>query len=137
MMQGLPSLAAAHAVQARRGDRILDMCAAPGGKTTALAAHMEDVGEVIALDRSHQKVSHIKALAESFGLKAVLAVKRDATTVAMPSRQGPEGQKLGPKGGISVTQPSPKELARLERKRKGVRTRTRVLASPHSRPNPT
>ena len=31
------------------------MCAAPGGKTTALAQLMGDTGEVIALDRSHRK----------------------------------------------------------------------------------
>ncbi len=31
------------------------MCAAPGGKTTALAQLMGDRGEVVALDRSHRK----------------------------------------------------------------------------------
>lgn len=38
------------------GERILDMCAAPGGKTTAIAILMKDQGEVIAVDRSHNKV---------------------------------------------------------------------------------
>lgn len=32
------------------------MCAAPGGKTTAIAILMKDKGEVIAVDRSHNKV---------------------------------------------------------------------------------
>lgn len=32
------------------------MCAAPGGKTTAIAMLMKDKGEVIAADRSHNKV---------------------------------------------------------------------------------
>lgn len=32
------------------------MCAAPGGKTTGIATLMRDKGEVIALDRSHNKV---------------------------------------------------------------------------------
>ena len=32
------------------------MCAAPGGKTTAIAILMRDEGEVVALDRSHAKV---------------------------------------------------------------------------------
>ena len=40
----------------REGERILDMCAAPGGKTTAIATLMRDKGEIIALDRSHNKV---------------------------------------------------------------------------------
>ena len=39
-----------------KGERILDMCAAPGGKTTAIAILMKDEGEVIAADRSHNKV---------------------------------------------------------------------------------
>lgn len=34
------------------------MCAAPGGKTTAIASLMKDKGEVIAVDRSHNKVKY-------------------------------------------------------------------------------
>ena len=48
MMQGLASVATAHAVQAEKGQRVLDMCAAPGGKSTALAEHMNDTGLVTA-----------------------------------------------------------------------------------------
>ena len=32
------------------------MCAAPGGKTTAIAILMKDEGEIVAADRSHNKV---------------------------------------------------------------------------------
>ncbi|KAF3443559.1 hypothetical protein FNV43_RR13246 [Rhamnella rubrinervis] len=39
-----------------KGERILDMCAAPGGKTTAIAILMKDEGEVVAVDRSHNKM---------------------------------------------------------------------------------
>ncbi|CAI9268708.1 unnamed protein product [Lactuca saligna] len=35
----------------QEGERILDMCAAPGGKTTAIASLMKDKGEVITVDR--------------------------------------------------------------------------------------
>lgn len=41
----------------KQGERILDMCAAPGGKTTAIAILMKDKGEIVATDRSHNKVS--------------------------------------------------------------------------------
>lgn len=32
------------------------MCAAPGGKTTAIAILMKDEGQIVAVDRSHNKV---------------------------------------------------------------------------------
>lgn len=32
------------------------MCAAPGGKTTAIAILMKDKGDIVAADRSHNKV---------------------------------------------------------------------------------
>lgn len=44
------------ALDPHKGERILDMCAAPGGKTTAIAILMKDEGEVVAVDRSHNKV---------------------------------------------------------------------------------
>ena len=56
MLQSLASYVAALALGPVPGCRVLDMCAAPGGKTTALAQLMGDRGEVIALDRSHRKV---------------------------------------------------------------------------------
>ena len=40
----------------QNGERILDMCAAPGGKTTATAILMKNEGEIVACDRSHNKV---------------------------------------------------------------------------------
>ncbi|KAG6508139.1 hypothetical protein ZIOFF_033501 [Zingiber officinale] len=43
----------------QEGERILDMCAAPGGKTTAIAILMRNKGEVIAIDRSHNKVNFL------------------------------------------------------------------------------
>ena len=45
-----------YSIDPQPGERILDMCAAPGGKTTAIAILMSDKGEIVALDRSHNKV---------------------------------------------------------------------------------
>ena len=46
MLQNLCSLVAAHVLGAQPGSRVLDMCAAPGGKTTAIAQLMGNQGEV-------------------------------------------------------------------------------------------
>ncbi|KAH7578440.1 hypothetical protein JRO89_XS01G0382200 [Xanthoceras sorbifolium] len=77
-LQNLPSIVTAHALDPQRGERILDMCAAPGGKTTAIAILMRDEGEVVAVDRSHNKVLNIQKLAAEMGLKCINTYKLDA-----------------------------------------------------------
>lgn len=62
----------------QQGERILDMCAAPGGKTTAIAILMKDDGEVVAADRSHNKVLKIQKLAAEMGLNCITTCKLDA-----------------------------------------------------------
>ncbi|XP_027329435.1 putative methyltransferase NSUN6 [Abrus precatorius] len=77
-LQNLPSIIAAHALDPKMGERILDMCAAPGGKTTAIAILMKDEGEIIATDRSHNKVLDIQKLAAEMGLSCIKTFKLDA-----------------------------------------------------------
>ncbi|XP_042477631.1 rRNA (cytosine-C(5))-methyltransferase NOP2C-like [Macadamia integrifolia] len=77
-LQNLPSIITAHALDPQPGERILDMCAAPGGKTTAIAILMKDEGEVVAVDRSHNKVMDIQKLAAEMGLTCITTYKLDA-----------------------------------------------------------
>jgi 16S rRNA (cytosine967-C5)-methyltransferase len=51
MPQSRAAMLVAHALDPRPGERVLDMCAAPGAKTTHLAALMGDQGEIIAVER--------------------------------------------------------------------------------------
>jgi 16S rRNA (cytosine967-C5)-methyltransferase len=55
----------------RPGERVLDLCAAPGGKTTAIAERMDDRGEVIAHDRTPKKLALVERAAERLGLSSV------------------------------------------------------------------
>jgi 16S rRNA (cytosine967-C5)-methyltransferase len=51
MPQSRASMAVARALDPQPGERVLDLCAAPGGKTTHLAALMGDDGELVAVER--------------------------------------------------------------------------------------
>lgn len=77
-LQNLPSIIAAHALDPQKGERVLDMCSAPGGKTTAIAMLMRDEGDVVAADRSHNKVIDVQNLAAEMGLKCITTCKLDA-----------------------------------------------------------
>jgi 16S rRNA (cytosine967-C5)-methyltransferase len=65
-------------VAPRAGERILDACAAPGGKTTHLAELIGDRGEIVALDPNEKGVARIRAEAKRLGLKSIHAECADA-----------------------------------------------------------
>ncbi len=60
------------------GERILDGCAAPGGKTTHIAQTMENRGEIYAVDLTKGKLDLIEEMCQRLGVKIVKTVKADA-----------------------------------------------------------
>ncbi len=60
------------------GERILDACAAPGGKTTHMAQTMKNRGEVYAVDVSTGKLNSIEEMCQRLGIKIVRTVKGNA-----------------------------------------------------------
>ncbi len=69
------------------GERILDACAAPGGKTTHMAQRMENRGEIYALDLSKGKLELIEKICERLGIKIVKVLKADAAA-SLPVPKG-------------------------------------------------
>ncbi|MCJ7663777.1 MAG: 16S rRNA (cytosine(967)-C(5))-methyltransferase RsmB, partial [Desulfobacterales bacterium] len=61
------------------GERILDLCAAPGGKTTHLAELMEDQGEICAVDISPIKLQLVQENCQRLGISIVKPLALDAT----------------------------------------------------------
>ncbi|MEX0588932.1 MAG: 16S rRNA (cytosine(967)-C(5))-methyltransferase, partial [Cyanobium sp.] len=64
------------------GERILDACAAPGGKSTHLAELMNDQGEVWAVDRSEGRLRRVGVNAARLGLQSIHTLVADAAQLA-------------------------------------------------------
>jgi 16S rRNA (cytosine967-C5)-methyltransferase len=57
--QSRAAMLVARALDPRPGERVLDLCAAPGGKTTHIAALMEGRGEVLAVERNRRRAGEL------------------------------------------------------------------------------
>ena len=64
------------------GERVLDACAAPGGKSTHLAELMGDQGQVLALDRGEARLRRVARNSERLGLGCIETRHGDAVGLA-------------------------------------------------------
>lgn len=78
-IQNLSSILAALVLAPKPGEKVLDMCAAPGSKTTHLSALMNNKGMVIANDSDPARVSSLRNVLTQFGAKNAKATLSDAT----------------------------------------------------------
>jgi 16S rRNA (cytosine967-C5)-methyltransferase len=73
-----PSTAiACELLQPKPGERILDACAAPGGKTGYLAELMENQGLIVACDRESQRLARLDTNLARLGVKISKIVRQD------------------------------------------------------------
>ncbi len=77
--QSRGSMAVARILAPCRSDRILDLCAAPGGKTTHLAALIADTGEITAVERHPGRASALRRTCERLRAGCVRVETGDAT----------------------------------------------------------
>lgn len=75
------SMIACLAMDVRRGQQVLDCCAAPGGKTCYLAEMMGGTGRVQAWDIHEHRVALIEAQARRLGLENIRPMVRDASRI--------------------------------------------------------
>ncbi len=77
---GLPVLL----LDPKEGDRVIDLCAAPGGKTTFIGELMKNVGEIIAVDRYETRLNLVRPACQRLGIANVHVLAADAAEVAVP-----------------------------------------------------
>jgi 16S rRNA (cytosine967-C5)-methyltransferase len=85
--QSRAAMLVARALAPRAGERVLDLCAAPGGKTTHLAALMEGQGEVVAVERNRSRAAALVRTALRLHAGNVRVEVRDAA-IARPGGPG-------------------------------------------------
>jgi len=64
-------------VNPRKGQKILDVCAGSGGKTTHLAALMKNEGRMVAMDRNLEKIEQLQNDASRMGIRIIEAIRAD------------------------------------------------------------
>ncbi|HEV2057858.1 MAG TPA: 16S rRNA (cytosine(967)-C(5))-methyltransferase RsmB [Solirubrobacteraceae bacterium] len=76
--QSRAAMLVARAVDPEPGERVLDLCAAPGGKTTHLAALMGDRGEIVAVERHAGRAKALERTCQRMGATSIRVVTADA-----------------------------------------------------------
>lgn len=78
------SMIPASCVSIRPGDRILDLCAAPGNKTAQIAVALADTGLVVANDRNRGRTRGLRHTIERLGLVNVAVTVGDGKRFPSP-----------------------------------------------------
>lgn len=79
------SLLPIHLLDPEPGQRVLDLCAAPGGKTLQSAVRLENRGTIVANDRSGTRLNVLRTSSYRLGLTNVSTTAGDAATFAGPA----------------------------------------------------
>ena len=104
------------------GERVLDLCAAPGGKTTLIAQLMENRGEVTACDLTDAKLRRVEETALRLGISIISTQLSDAAAPPDRFREGYDRVLVdAPCSGLGVIRRNPEgkwrkgpeDLARL------------------------
>jgi 16S rRNA (cytosine967-C5)-methyltransferase len=78
MPQSRGSMSVSRTLAPVPGDRVLDLCAAPGGKTTHLAALIGDEGSVVAVERHPGRAAALERTCRRMRAECVTVVVGDA-----------------------------------------------------------
>ena len=77
-VQGIPSADTVKCLDPQAGETVIDVCAAPGGKTTYIAECMNNNGQVVAMDRYAHKIDIINKNCQRLGVDIVESIHHDS-----------------------------------------------------------
>ncbi len=106
-VEGQASQLAALCVEARPDETVLDLCAAPGGKTLLLAEQMENTGRLISCDVTENRVQLIRKAVERMGFTNV---ETKVNNAAVPNPEMPQADRIlvdAPCSGIGILAKKP------------------------------
>lgn len=86
-VQDIASILVSDILSAEAGDTVVDVCAAPGGKTIATAEKMGNSGRIIAMDLYEHKLQLIEKQAERCGINIIETRQNDSTAVCENLRE--------------------------------------------------
>ncbi|MCF6137055.1 16S rRNA (cytosine(967)-C(5))-methyltransferase RsmB [Pseudalkalibacillus berkeleyi] len=87
-IQDESSMLVGYAVDPQPGEKVLDACAAPGGKTTHLSERMKNEGEITAIDLHEHKVNLIEEQIERLDLANINTITMDTRKAANLFQEG-------------------------------------------------
>ena len=76
--QSFPSIVTSRVLDPKPGEVIVDMCAAPGGKTGHIAQLMQNKGQIFAVDRNQEKIKKIRETMVRLGVENVKLICHDS-----------------------------------------------------------
>ncbi len=102
-VQGESSALVAPLLDPAPGDKIIDLCSAPGGKATHLAELIEDRGLVVAVDLHLNRLRMVEKAARRLGLNAIKTVPADGRKVSRQDFSTPDSVLVdAPCSGLGV-----------------------------------
>ncbi len=77
--QSVASMLASVMLEPHEGETVLDLCAAPGGKSTHIAALMNNAGRIVAMDKNEKRLARLTDRAERLGASIIEPLVADGT----------------------------------------------------------